>query len=219
MRIVSFRDRFGNEVEREIFSEVIADNEWSSVFDVGRKWWSQSKPGTYGVGLLNTGSDPARTERLGILGEMAFSRLFGGSPDTSYQDKGDGGKDLLYNGYSVNIKVAVRQKEYGIIYAQSDRGRKIPLSSDIYVFGVVQEYIYHKRPTSLPVMKSFENGLMNGFARVDFLGWVWKDEINIRAKYLSDDHRSNHMNFHVPYCNTHSMSELVTILIPKKKTA
>ncbi len=101
--------------------------------------WSNTKTGKYGKGILNTKDDKFKVERIGLLGEIAFAKLFNLKTDFEYRKGGDK-YDFVLNGKAIDVKVAAKFPEYrkGLILRRSERGYEIKVSKDIYVFGYLK---------------------------------------------------------------------------------
>lgn len=122
--------------EKKCYIVTIATEEYEACSESSRNRWSSSKRGVYGRGIINTHSDPFKVERIGMLGEAAFAKIFDKSVNVSYIKNGDE-QDFVLLGHKVDIKVASGRKEYecGLVYAQGDYGKLIPVDKDLYVFG------------------------------------------------------------------------------------
>lgn len=104
----------------------------------GGNFWGNSKPGAYGAGLGKTDADKFKPARTGLLGQMAYGKLFGEPVDLVYRKGGDKQDNLLGGKYKVDVKCPMRNYEKGLIYHTNEWGKRIPLDKDIYVFGFIQ---------------------------------------------------------------------------------
>lgn len=135
--------KIGRSLELDCVTVKIPPEEWQVCDEVSRNYWSQKKRGQYGKGILNTQSDPAKTERTGLLGEMAFAKISGLDMDISYVE-GGAAHDFTFvsstgEELSIDIKTAHKLQPYKamLIYAQSGSGKDIPLNSTYYVAGYI----------------------------------------------------------------------------------
>ena len=89
-----------------------------------------NKPGTYGRGLLNT-KKKGVTETVGLLGEIAFGKVFNLPVDVSYSSGGDFGDFKLIDKI-LDLKTA--QTNYGkvLIQACNEFGYDIKMKSNMY---------------------------------------------------------------------------------------
>src|SRR5574337_737239 len=103
--------------------------------------WANTKKGRYGSGLINSNKDPRKVERVGLLGEMAFSILSKLPVDFGYKEGGASYDFILKDGRTVDIKTESKLHDYncGLIYAISDWGKPIMLRADLYVFCYLKE--------------------------------------------------------------------------------
>jgi len=121
----------------DAISVVVKGVEYDVAKEYSSKMWSNSKRGEWGVGLANSVRDPFRVERVGLLGEIAFAKIFGLSVDLTYRPSGDDQDFKLFNCLSVNVKTSTRNYGCGLVKVRSETGIDIPLRQDIYVFGYV----------------------------------------------------------------------------------
>ena len=111
-----------------------------------RDAWSKKNNEFYrwGAGIVNTDSMPYKAELIGMLGEVAFSKVSGLSVDSEYKKNGNNYDFLACISSSnrkVNIEVKTRMKDYGDVYIKrfDENNRKVKLKSDIYVFCHIKE--------------------------------------------------------------------------------
>lgn len=102
----------------------------------GENYWANSKPGAYGAGLGNTDEDRYKTTRTGLLGQMAFGKLFNQPVDLTYRDGGDKYDNLILN-LKWDIKCSMKNYGQGLIYQKNEWGKTIPINKHVYVFGYV----------------------------------------------------------------------------------
>jgi len=106
-----------------------------------KELWSKrdNKFYKWGAGMINTETMPYKAEFVGILGEIAFSKISGLPVDSEYRRKGnsyDFNTQINTSKRDVNIEVKTRLRDYGDVYVKryDDNNRLVTLKSDIYVF-------------------------------------------------------------------------------------
>ena len=179
------------------FMVSIQDYEYQLCEEVSKIWWARFKSGTYGRGLGRTDDDPDKPVRTGLLGQMAFGKLFHAPVDLKYREYGDE-YDNLIGGNRIDVKCSMRNFGTGLIYHTNERGRRIPLNKDLYVFGFVQSEIRQK-----------------GVAVVVFVGFVSTLEVEAcevkPGRKGRKDHK-RHLNYEVPFGGMRPIAELQEIL-------
>ena len=96
------------------------------------RFWSNGKPGKYGEGLGNTEEDEAKATRTGLLGQMAFAKLFRLEFDNEYRKYGDE-YDNEIGGLKVDTKCSMYNSGDMLIRAVTPTNVSIPVDKDIYV--------------------------------------------------------------------------------------
>jgi hypothetical protein len=126
--------------EKNCFFIDIAEEEYDlcEFYSQGSNFWGNSKPGAYGAGLGRTNDDKFKPARTGLLGQMAYGKLFGESVDLVYRFGGDDQDSLLGGKYKVDVKCPMKNYGKALIYHTNEWGRRIPVDKDIYVFGFIQ---------------------------------------------------------------------------------
>lgn len=178
--------------ERECVQVQITGEEYALCDKTSSNYWSNNKPGAYGKGLGSTYDDKYKPVRTGLLGQMAFSKLFGLPVDTKYRKYGDKYDNLL-KGKKVDVKCAMRNYGKGLIYHTNEWGRRIPLDKDIYVFSFIKD---EDRP--------------NNNATIVIVGYAEKDEISSIPPSLGMK-GNGHLNYEVPFADLRSILELKEI--------
>ncbi len=114
----------------------IGPEDYQIAEEAAKNMWCHSKKGFYGKGILNSAKDPYKTERIGKLGEMAFSKKFGYPMNNEYVKGGTAHDFTMKNGATIDVKTAAFYPDYkaGLIYAANAAGELVKLKSDIYVF-------------------------------------------------------------------------------------
>lgn len=182
------------EVEKVVYSIVVENEEYEKCVEASGNMWANEKTGVYGGGMLNTKNDPRRTERIGKLGEMAFSKIFSIPIDLTYRRGGDKQDFLTSDSKKINIKTASEKKSYncGLVKATNDNGTKlIPLSCDIYVFAYV----------------AYDNRDKNE-ASVVVIGYMEKEEIEKKTPVPARNKFASHLNYEVPFVELKPIKDL-----------
>lgn len=153
-------------------------------------FWSNSKSGTFGKGLIYTEEDKYRTVRTGLLGQMAFAKVIGEPLDISYRKYGDK-YDFLINGLTVDVKCSTKDMGKNFVCCVTERGVNLPVNKHIYVCSYLE----------------YENRIEMK-ANVILVGYTTKDKV---AKLpLKKGHRGGtHMNREIEFEYTTSITELV----------
>lgn len=141
--------------------------------------WSNKKKGFFGRGMINSNIDPYKVERIGLLGEAALAKYINKEVDYEYKEGGTP-FDFNFNGLNIDIKTAARNYGSGLIRAVSDKGRKIELKSDIYVFGYLE----------------WENKKEKK-AEVVLTGWM--ERCKIEELEIVPARVGQHFNYDIPY--------------------
>ena len=161
---------------------------YKKVVEASLNRWSNKKPGQFGKGLINNDIDPCRAERIGLLGEAALAEVIDRKVDYEYKEGGVP-HDFRFNNLKLDIKTAGRNYGCGLIRAMSDKGKLIPLKSDVYIFAYLEE----------------ENKL-NCSACISLVGWTTKEEIEkcqvVPAKI------GRHFNYQIPYADLRPIEDL-----------
>jgi len=106
---------------------------------IGKKFWSNSKPGAYGAGLASTAADKFKTARTGLLGQMAFAKIFNQPVDLEYRKGGDK-FDNKIGRYTYDIKCATWDSGQNLIQHTNEFGKKNEqaLSKDLYILSYIE---------------------------------------------------------------------------------
>lgn len=146
---------------------------------------SNKKKGHYGSGILNTKEDPRKTERVGRLGEMAFSIVYKLPVDFTYIDGGDP-YDFIVNGKTINMKTNSRNYGKDAVGLVKVRDRKCaPYKTpkhDLYYVGYLNK----------------EDRLAET-AEIAIVGWVGRKYVLGRPEVLGKAKGSVHYNVEIEY--------------------
>lgn len=139
-------------------------------------YWANSKPGEYGQGLLRERGDEFKTVRTGLLGQMAFAKLFGDRLDIQRREGGDE-YDNLISSYKIDIKCAARN--YGRTLVRCS-GRGYEINKDFYVGGFIEREEREHR-----------------WARVIMVGWFDREYVlnQPRVDAIRGSHKNKEMWF------------------------
>lgn len=143
---------------------------------------------SYGKGCANSGDDPFKVQRTGLLGEVAASLLLGLKADLSYKPKGDK-CDFLIRGYSLDVKCSTHN--YGknlIVYRETENGRPHSLKH-IYV----ASYLLEDFP-------------QHWFAKVKVLGYNLGREIEKSG--VTPSSKGVHLNYALSHGQLRSLERL-----------
>jgi hypothetical protein len=167
--------------------EVIVEGKDYDVCDnFSKAMWANKKKGKWGSGLINSEEDERKAERTGLLGEIAFAKIFGFPIDIEYC-KGGKSNDFLScvntkDGITIDIKTAARRPKYnaGLVRCTNGWGKPAKLSADIYVFGYVES-----------------EDRRNKLSKLIMVGWDYKTNIMKHKKNRAK--MGNHYNYEVEY--------------------
>jgi hypothetical protein len=191
----SVKTYYFDQVALDCFSVIIQSSDWHVCNEKSRNLWCNEKKGFYGTGMANKNNDKYKVSRTGLLGEMAFAKVFELSVDLEYRKYGDSGKDFtLGPGKTIDVKTATTLQPYrsGLVRVRNEQGKNIPLNSDIYVFGFIKNESLHKKT-----------------ATVVLVGYEMKENMLNITPVLGRKNGSKHMNCEVKYCNLKPMSLLL----------
>jgi hypothetical protein len=158
-----------------------------------KNYWANRKKGTWGSGLVNTEEDPRRVERTGLLGEMAFAKLFNVLIDLKYREGGDD-QDFKIGLNTYNVKCATKNYFEGLVRRTNDEQTIIlTLKHDAYVFGFVEG-----------------DDRRANWAKVILVGIAKKDQV--ANAEIKDAYQGTHLNYVVPYSELKSIVTLLKVL-------
>lgn len=154
-------------------------------------FWGNSKPGAYGAGLGKTKNDKFKPARTGLLGQMAYGKLFGEPVDLVYRKGGDKQDNLLGGKYRVDVKCPMKNYGKALIYHTNEWGKRIPVDKDIYVFGFV-----HSEDRE------------NKKATVIMTGFTLKQDVK-KADVQPGIKGNGHLNYEVPFSSLRSITKFL----------
>lgn len=128
-------------IEKDCIVVEVSGNEYDACVNasIGKKFWGNSKPGAYGSGLGKTDDDEFKPARTGLLGQMAFAKIFNQPVDLEYRKGGDK-FDNKIGKYTYDVKCAMRNRGEGLIQHTNEFGKKNEqaLSKDFYIFAYIE---------------------------------------------------------------------------------
>lgn len=130
----------------------ISKKGYQQAVEASKNMWSSKKPGFYGRGMLNTNSDPYKTERIGRLGELALASVLKVNPDFSYRKFGDK-YDFKINEYTIDIKTAATTKyKQLLVMGVNEYNRPVKLKADIYIAAHLIEEDHVKQKAAIELV-------------------------------------------------------------------
>lgn len=129
-----FENQFFDGKKKKCIIVEISDEEYDICWEVAPIFWANRPGNEYTEGLLKTEDDPYKSVRIGLLGQMAFGKVFGEPVDLVYREKGDKYDNILGNKYKVDIKCSARCYGKAYIYRKPNKEKWIEINKDIYVF-------------------------------------------------------------------------------------
>lgn len=116
---------------------ILDSDEVAIAKEVSKNWGTQTWGDCgYNGGLLNSESDPRRTERIGIYGQIAFGKLMNRPVDLAYRADGDAYDDY-FRERSIDVKTAKQHCSRGLVTAAKSKHRAMR-HKDIYVFSFLE---------------------------------------------------------------------------------
>lgn len=142
----------------------------------------------YNGGLLNSARDPRRTERLGIIGQIAFGKAMNREVDLSYKRGGDDYDDVVL-GQTIDVKLS--QRNYGCGFVTSTKSGDSMMSfKDIYVFSYLESESDSHASVKIQGIKSF---------------------VNFKLNWLTPARRGTHYNWEVPFRDLVPIEQLIDL--------
>ena len=130
-----WQTRFNDKISREVCVVEITAEEYLYVEEAVENWWLNQKHGEWGEGLANNTEegDGKKAQRIGLLGEVAFAKIFQVLVQVGYEFRGND-YDFDFLGETWEMKTALCNREAGLVRVISDTGVELPLSADNYIF-------------------------------------------------------------------------------------
>lgn len=172
------------------FRVIISGELYRACDSFSKMMWANEKTGEWGGGMVNHKKDPRRVERIGCLGEMAFSEISGIPMSMEYRKGGDRHDFFLKDGTSVNVKTASRNYGKGLVRAVSADGYDLDLQSDMYVFGYIEK-----------------EDVLRGCSAVVLVGYETRHRIATRK--IKPAMVGNHQNYEIPFRELGDLRDIV----------
>lgn len=192
--------RLFNGKEQECILVEVKGDEYTACDNASRNFWGSSKKGTYGKGLLNSENDPHKTERIGLLGQMAFGKLTDEPVDLVYRHGGDKQDNLILGKYKLDMKCAARNYGANLIQKTSEFGKEQKIDKHIYVGSFLDSENREEKKAEI---------LLVGFC-------LQKDVLNAK---VAPARKGNHINYEIPFEEMRPISNLITTIKNFKEKA
>lgn len=166
--------------ELEVFRIEISGDEYFKCEEFSQKMWANSKQGEWGRGLINDPSDRAKAERTGLLGEMAFAKIFNIPINLDYADGGEDTDFILFRHDTIDVKSATYNYGVALLKAETNTGRSIQQKNDVYVFSYLEK-----------------DDAINKHAFVIIVGYEYRETILSKPKVPA--RKGNHKNYELSY--------------------
>ncbi len=184
-----------NGKEKECILVKIEGDEYVACDNASFNFWGSSKKGTYGKGLLNSKSDPRKTERIGLLGQMAFSKLTDEPVDLAYKYGGDKQDNLILGKHKIDIKCAASNYGANLIQKTNESGGQQKIDKHIYVGSFLEAENRQEKK-----------------AEVLLVGFCFRKEV-LNAKVANARRKgAKHMNYEIPFEEMRSIIDLITTI-------
>lgn len=161
----------------EIIIVEVMGEEYERVKNFSSNMWANKKRGKWGSGLINTPQDEYRAERMGILGEMAFAKIFGYSVNLNYCEGGEI-YDFEIMDKKIDVKTSYKYQGAAFIKAVNVNGSVIKLVSDYYVFAFIMSERLNYAKIALVGFEKIEN-----IKNMDYTKGRSDDHLNYEMQY------------------------------------
>lgn len=94
---------------------------------------------------------------LGYWVKLHFQKYLGGDVDLEYKKYGDGGVDVVIDGFSFDIKTSRRKSYVMYVMSVTENGYKIPPTADFYVAQFLKDE-NRKEMTATIVIVGYQTG-------------------------------------------------------------
>ena len=184
----------------ECITVKLTPEEWDICDKSSGEMWANKKSGSgYARGLLNTEDDKHRSERIGRIGEVAFSKISGLPVDLTYIHQGDD-HDFESPIGGIDIKTSAKCPSYKQMLIMGEmHGREMKLSP-VYVAA----FLAHEDKA-------------NKKATVVIVGWATQAEV-ISGGLKKGRKGSYYKNYEVHYRDLRPIAELLTLINPELDT-
>lgn len=182
----------GNPVEYPVVT--VSGDDYEICEKASGSYWAKEKPDTekYNGGLICNHYDSRKEIRVGILGEIAFAKLFKTYADLSYRQGGDK-CDFTFGKARIDVKTGGRDNGKGYVLHIKASGQTIPVDKHIYPICFIH----------------YEDRIIARKAVVAFAGFALNNQVTecplVRAR------RGGHWNYEVPYHICYPIEKLISI--------
>jgi hypothetical protein len=181
---------FFNGKEKECILVKIEGDEYTACDAASRHFFASKKKGEYGKGFLNTLSDPCKTERVGLLGQMAFGKVVDEPVDLMYREGGDDQDNLICERFKVDIKCASRNYGANLIQKKTEFGKEMKNDNHIYVGSFMHS----------------EN-VKEKIAEITLVGYFMKKDFT--DEKIAPARRGSHINYEFLFEEMHPIKHLI----------
>jgi hypothetical protein len=185
--------RLFNGKEQDCILVEVEGDEYTACDNASRNFWGSSKKGTYGKGLLNSENDPCKTERMGLLGQMAFGKLTDEPVDLVYRHGGDKQDNLILGKYKLDIKCAARNYGANLIQKTNEFGKEQKIDKHIYVGSFLNSEDREEKKAEI---------LLVGFC-------LRKDVLDAK---VAPARKGRHINYEIPFEEMRPINNLITTI-------
>lgn len=192
--------RLFNGKEKDCIIVEVEDDEYVACDNASRNFWSSSKKGMYGKGLLNSENDPYKTERIGLLGQMAFAKLIDEPVDLIYRLGGDKQDNLILGKFKLDMKCAARNYGANLIQKTNEFGKEQKIDKHVYVGSFVDSDKFEEKK-----------------AKIILVGYCLQKDI-FEAK-IAPARKGKHINYEIPFEEMRPIAKLITTINSFKKKA
>ncbi|MAG37977.1 hypothetical protein CMI45_01150 [Candidatus Pacearchaeota archaeon] len=176
-----------------------------------KELWSKKNNKFYkwGAGLLNAGQIPYKAELIGMLGEVAFSKISDLPVDSEFRMRGNNNDfkaKIDVSQREVDIEVKTRLRDFGDVYIKryDENDKIVSLKSDIYVF-------CHLQTSWNAIERNIINQERMDPVNVKFDGVISKRRL--KTKSIQPAYRGSHKNIVCPADDLADINELINIIL------
>lgn len=179
--------------ENQEISIEVSGEDYQECIRYSMNCWSNDKQKShYNDGMLNTRKDTYKTERVGALGEMAFSLYVGLPVDFSYKKYGKE-FDFKVGESLIDIKTSFGRSKY-----------------EISLLRCINEYDKYIRPNCNYYVTAYveSDNLEEGWAQVVLIGYHTLEQIIEQLPMPARSRYGRHQNYELSYHTSKPLKEL-----------
>jgi hypothetical protein len=178
--------------EIEVHKIKVDGKNYEACDEASKSWWTKNKKGgEWNPGLLNSPYDPRKTERVGILGEMAFGIMTGLPVNLAFKEFGNT-TDFDVLKYTLDVKTAAKNYGAALVRCVDEYGRLMPLNNDIYSFAYLE---FEDREAKEAI--------------IAHVGYQTKSVLSSRP--IVPARKGSHKNYEIPYHELKTMSMFMSV--------